>query len=51
MFKRDALLDLGILCLHPRVVLVAICVELCQGAQTLFGPVVVDEPTGRLDMH
>lgn len=48
MFVGDALLDLGILGLHPGIVLIATCMEPCQGTQAFFWTVVIDEPTRRL---
>ena len=49
MFERDALLNLRKFGLDPSVVFVPVRMQLGQGAQSLFTPVVVDEPTRRLD--
>lgn len=48
MFERYGLLDLVVFSTNPWIVLIPICVELCQGAQAFFVVPMVDEPTGRL---
>lgn len=49
VLKGDALLDLGVLGLHPGIQLVSMSVELGEGLETLFWAVVVNQPTGRLE--
>jgi hypothetical protein len=49
MLKGDALLNLGILGLHPGIQLVSVSVELGESLKTLLRTVVVNQPTGRLE--
>jgi hypothetical protein len=44
VLEGDTLLDLGILCLNPGVVLVSMSMELGQGLQTFFALAVINEP-------
>lgn len=48
MLEGDALLDLRVLGLNPGVIFISMSMKLCQGFQTLFGLIMIDQPTGRL---
>jgi hypothetical protein len=43
----DRLADLVVLGYNPRILLVAVSVQFCQGAKTLFVLSVVDEPSNQ----